>query len=233
MLRTYLPLNDCELKFAATAEGSFSGYGSVFGNVDLKGDIVMPGAYADVLASGAPVDVYVNHDWMSGQLPVGRWSDLKEDDRGLRGSADLVMQMHRAADAYHAMKAGLVSGLSVAFIPDPKAINRRSDGVREIHRVKALKEISIVTDPANPAAQVTSLKFAEATDLLEAIEQVGTLREFESFLRDAGGLTKGAAQALTARAKVIFGEREADEDPQVKQLAALADRFQRLAGVGK
>jgi uncharacterized protein len=230
MLRTYLPLNDCDLKFAAAAEGSFSGYGSVFGNIDSKNDIVMPGAYAEVLSAGAPVDVYVNHDWMSGQLPVGRWSDLKEDDRGLLGSADLVMQMTRASDAYHAMKAGLVSGLSVAFIPDPKAMNRRSDGVREIHRIKMLKEISIVTDPANPSAQVTSLKFAEPADLLEEIEKVGTLREFESFLRDAGGLTKGAAQALTARAKVVFGEREADEDPEVKQLAALADRFVRLAG---
>lgn len=227
MLRTYLPLNDCELKFAAMAEGSFSGYGSVFGNVDLKNDVIMPGAYADVLASGAPVDVYVNHDWMSGQLPVGRWSDLKEDDRGLRGSAELVMQMHRASDAYHAMKAGLVSGLSVAIIPDPKAINRRGDGVREIHRVKALKEISIVTDPANPAAQVMAIKFAEFSD---AIEEIGTIREFESFLRDAGGLSKGAAQALTARAKVLFNEREAGEQIDAKQLADLAARV-RLLGI--
>lgn len=231
MLRTYLPLNDCELKFAA-AEGAFTGYGSVFGNVDSKNDIVMPGAYADVLAAGDPVAVYVNHDWMNGNLPVGRWTDLKEDSRGLFGSAKLVMQMHRASDAFHAMKAGLVSGLSVAFLPDPKSINRRSDGVREIHRVKMLKEISVVTDPANPAAQVTSIKFADAADMLEEIEKVGTLREFESFLRDAGGLTKGVAQALTTRAKAIFGEREADEDAEAKQLAALADRFVRLAGGG-
>jgi HK97 family phage prohead protease len=228
MLRTYLPLNDCELKFA-TAEGAFSGYGSVFGNVDSKNDIVMPGAYSDVLASGAPVDVYVNHDWMSGQLPVGRWSDLKEDDRGLFGAAGLVMQMSRAADAYHAMKAGLVSGLSVAFIPDPKAIVRRSDGVREIHRVKMLKEISIVTDPANPAAQVTSIKYADGSDLLDEIEKVGTLRELESFLRDAGGLSKGAAQALTARVKTMFDSRDAEEQAETKQVQEVLSRLQRLA----
>lgn len=229
MLRTYIPIQACELKFAASAEGSFSGYGSVFGNVDSKNDIMMPGAYADVLSSGAPVDVYINHDWRADQLPIGRWSDLKEDERGLRGTADLVMQMSRASDAYHAMRAGLVSGLSVAFLPDPKGINRRSDGVREIHRVKMLKEISIVTDPANPAAQVTSLKFADGMDMLEEIEKVATIREFESFLRDAGGLTKGAAQALTARAKDVFVERDADVDPEAKQIAALADRFIRLA----
>lgn len=231
MLRTYLPLNDCELKFSSGFEGSFTGYGSVFGNVDSKNDIIMPGAYADVIKSGDPVHVYVNHDWLSDQLPVGTWSDLKEDDRGLYGSAGLVMQMTRASDAYHAMKAGLVSGLSVAIMPDQKAVNRRSDGVREIHRVKALKEISIVTDPANPAAQITSLKFADSTELLEEIEKVGTLREFESFLRDAGGLTKGAAQALTARAKAVFGGRDANENAELKQLEKLADRFVRLASV--
>jgi uncharacterized protein len=232
MLRIDLPISDCDLKFAASAEGSFTGYGSVFSVVDSHQDIVMPGAYADVLKSGAPVDVYVNHDWMMGQLPVGRWSDLGEDSRGLRGKADLVMQMHRAADAYYAMKAGLVSGLSVAIIPDPKAIKFRDDGVREIHRVKALKEISIVTDPANPKAQVTSVKFADGAELLEEIEKLGTLRQFESFLRDAGGLSKGAAQALTARAKVLFAERDAGEQIEAKALADLATRMQRLASVG-
>jgi HK97 family phage prohead protease len=226
MIRQFLSLSDCDLKFAA-AEGSFSGYGSVFGNVDLKNDIVMPGAYADVLASGAPVDVYVNHNWLAGELPVGRWGDLKEDDRGLYGSADLVMKMHSASDAYYAMKAGLVSGLSVAIIPDPKAINRRSDGVREIHRVKTLKEISIVTEPANPASQVTNIKFADGAELSDAIDELETVRDFERFLRDAGGLSKGAATALVARAKTIFGEGISPDDVAAKAMPVL-ERLARL-----
>lgn len=209
LIHQTLPFSDCDLKFAA-AEGAFSGYASAFGNVDSKNDIIMPGAYAEVLKDGASVPLYVNHGWLRDALPVGTWSGLKEDDRGLFGSAGLVMQMPSAVDAYWGMKSGLVTGLSVAILPDSKATERRADGVRVIHRVKALKEISIVTEPANAAARITDIKTAED------VEQIETLREFERFLRDAGGLTKGAAAALVARAKLIFSRVEPDEGKDVK-----------------
>jgi uncharacterized protein len=205
LIHQTLPFSDCDLKFAAV-EGAFSGYASAFGNVDSKNDIIMPGAYAEVLKAGDSVPLYVNHGWLRNALPVGTWSGLKEDDRGLFGSASLVMQMPSAVDAYWGMKSGLVNGLSVAILPDSKATERRADGVRVIHRVKALKEISIVTEPANSAARITDIKTAED------VEQIETLREFERFLRDAGGLTKGAAAALVARAKLIFSRAEPDED---------------------
>ena len=220
-----LSLSDCDLKFAA-AEGRFTGYGSVFGVVDAINDLIMPGAYADVLKSGAPVDVYANHGWLRGELPVGRWSALSEDAKGLAGTADLVMQMSTAANAYWAMKSGLVNGLSVAIIPDHKATERRSDGVRVIHRVKALKEISIVTDPANDQARVMDIKALD--DLYDAIEGVQTVRDFERLLRDAGGLTKGAAAALAARAKVLFGQGEPPEEIEAKQCEALQFLMHRI-----
>jgi HK97 family phage prohead protease len=226
LLRKTLSLSDCDVKFAS-AEGRFTGYGSVFNNLDSNGSIIRPGAYADVLAAGAPVDVYVNHGWMRDELPVGRWSGLAEDQRGLFGTADLVMQMRGASDAYWAMKSGLVSGLSVAIIPDPKGVERRADGVRIVHRIKALKEISIVTDPANAEAQITDLKFVNDQQAAEMAE-IETIRDFERYLRDAGGLSKGTVVALMARARVLFGQG----DPAAEQdahMQALADRIARLA----
>ncbi len=205
LINQTLSLNNCDIKFAA-AEGAFSGYGSVFGNVDSKNDIIMPGAYAEVLKAAERLPVYVNHGWLRDALPVGHWSGLKEDDRGLYGDANLIMQMPSAVDAYWGMKSGLVTGLSVAILPDAKATERRADGVRVIHRIKALKEISIVTVPANDAARVTDIKTADE------VEQIETIRDFERFLRDAGGLTKGATEALVARAKIIFGRGEPDQE---------------------
>lgn len=204
LLHQTLSLSDCDIKFAAS-EGSFSGYGSVFGVLDSKNDIIMPGAYAEVLKSAGKIPVYVNHGWMRGEIPVGAWADLKEDDRGLFGSAELVMQMPSAINAYWGMKSGLVNGLSVAIIPDHKSVEKRSDGARIIHRIKAMKEISIVTDPANEDARVVDVKFRED------LEEIETIRDFERFLRDAGGLTKGAVTALTARAKILFGQGEPAE----------------------
>lgn len=226
MLHKTLSLSDAAVKFAA-AEGRFTGYGSVFGVVDAHNDLIMPGAYADVLASGNPVDVYVNHNWINGALPVGRWGDLTEDTHGLSGTADVVMKMQGGADAYWAMKSGLVNGLSVAIIPDKKSMEIRGDGVRVIHRIKALKEISIVTDPANDQARVTDIKYQD--DWQETIDSLITVRDFETFLRDAGGLSKGLATALTSRAKVIFAPGE--PDAAALEAKALADLVSRIEAV--
>lgn len=222
LINQTLSLNNCDIKFAA-AKGDFSGYGSVFGNVDSKNDIIMPGAYAEVLKAADGVPLYVNHGWLRDALPVGKWSGLKEDDRGLFGDASLVMQMPSAVDAYWGMKSGLVTGLSVAILPDAKATERRPDGVRVIHRIKALKEISIVTDPANEAARVTDIKTADE------VEQIETIRDFERFLRDAGGLTKGATEALVARAKIIFGRGEpGKQEIDAKAMSELTAVMHRL-----
>lgn len=223
LINQTLSLNSCDIKFAAV-EGAFSGYGSIFGNVDSKNDIIMPGAYAEVLKAADRLPVYVNHGWLNNALPVGHWTGLKEDDRGLFGDANLIMQMPSAIDAYWGMKSGLVTGLSVAILPDAKATERRADGVRVIHRIKALKEISIVTEPANEAARVTDIKTADE------VEQIETIRDFERFLRDAGGLTKGATEALVARAKIVFGRGEPDQNQidakAVSELTAIMHRLQ-------
>lgn len=222
LINQTLSLSNCDIKFAAT-EGAFSGYGSVFGNVDSKNDIIMPGAYAEVLKAADRLPVYVNHGWLNNALPVGHWSGLKEDERGLFGDANLVMQMPSAIDAYWGMKSGLVTGLSVAILPDAKTTERRADGVRVIHRIKALKEISIVTDPANEAARVTDIKTSDE------VEQLETIRDFERFLRDAGGLSKGLAEALVSRAKTVFSHGDhGTGDVDAKAMAELQAMLHRL-----
>jgi len=222
----HLQLDDCGIKFAES-EGRFSGYGSVFGVKDSHRDIIMPGAFAEVIKSGEPVHVYVNHGWIRGELPVGKWDGLDEDAFGLKGDAGLVMKMPTAANAYWAMKGGLVSGLSIGYIADPAGIEKRDDGTRVIHRMKALKEISIVTDPSNKSAQVTDIK---SMALVDEICDIKSIRDFERFLRDAGGLSKGAALALTARARELFGRGDpAQDDTEAKMMAEIAQRLERLA----
>jgi hypothetical protein len=59
-----------------------------------------------------------------------------------------------------------------------------------------------------------------------------TLREFELFLRDAGGLSKGAAKSLAARAKLIIERRDAAvEDVEANMMADLAARVARLTAI--
>lgn len=222
LIHQTVSLNSADLKFASN-EGEFTGYGSVFGVVDTKNDIVMPGAYTEFLKSGTPVPVYVNHGWLRGELPIGSWSDLKEDKTGLLGKANLVMKMQTASDAYWSVKSGLVNGLSVAIMPDPKHIERRSDGVRLIHSIKAMKEISIVNDPANDESRIIDVKYSDE------IESIETVRDFERFLRDSGIVSKSASELIVARAKLVFGQGElvknSIDDKAMKQLVDRLENF--------
>ena len=61
--------------------GSFEGYGSVFGNVDRVGDVVMPGAYTKTLPTFLRDGViHWSHDFAT---PVAWPTAAYEDARGL------------------------------------------------------------------------------------------------------------------------------------------------------
>lgn len=221
MLRKSLLLSECDLKFAESA-GSFSGYGSVFNVKDSKNDIIVAGAYADVIKSGDPVQLFVNHSWMRGELPIGVWTNLREDNYGLSGDAEIEMKMSAGSDAYYALKSKLVTGLSVAIMPDKSSVERRSDGAKVINRILKLKEISIVDDPANFEARVIDVKMSEE------LAEINTIRDFEYFLRDAGNFSKGLAGAIVNRAKIVFGQRDAGDEMEAKASQELEEVLKRI-----
>lgn len=214
--------NDCDIKFAQS-EGLFSGYGNVFNILDSKNDIVMAGAFSDVIKSGNPVDVYVNHNWLNGALPVGQWQNLTEDSKGLFGDANIIMEMPSGKDAYWAVKKGLVKSLSIAAIPDKNSIEINTKGNRIIHKYKVLKEISIVDSPANAASLITSIKFDDD------LKSIDTIKEFEHYLRDVGNFSRDHAKMMVAQAKVLFGQRDAGNEVSAETIKALSDRLDRFA----
>src|SRR5690606_17852466 len=65
-----------------TSQGRFSGYASLFGEVDLGKDAIAPGAFAKSLARRGPAGVRMlfQHDPAE---PLGRWRTIREDERGL------------------------------------------------------------------------------------------------------------------------------------------------------
>jgi hypothetical protein len=67
-----------------------------------------------------------------------------------------------------------------------------------------LMEVSIVTMPANPKARVTQVKS-------------GSIREFEAFLRDAGGFSAAQAKAIAASGfKSIEAMRDAGDGQELE-----------------
>ena len=195
-----------DLKFAQDDGAmTFSGYGAVFGNVDHGGDLIAPGAFAKSLAlhksAGTTPAMFYEHGKYGGgpALPVGVWTSLSEDGHGLKGEGRLLdTQMGR--DLYTALKAGAVSGLSIGYrVTDASPRVEPSDPKRTI-KAAHLAEVSLVNDPMNPLARVSAVKSAD---------DIKTIRDFEDFLRDAGGYSAAHARAIASRG---FKALEADRD---------------------
>lgn len=140
-----------------TGEGRFSGYASLFGEVDLGKDTIERGAFAHSLmkrgASG--VRMLFQHD--PGE-PLGTWTTIREDQRGLYVEGVLSTGVARAREVHQLMKNGALDGLSIGF----QTVKAKTDGKSGIRRILEadLWEISIVTFPMLPAARVSNVKNA-------------------------------------------------------------------------
>ncbi len=217
LLQKTLKLDDCQIK--AEGDGAtFAGYASVFGGVDSYGDTILKGAYEHTLRKHGKPKMFVQHDSYS--LPVGKWTTVKEDDKGLWVEGEFTPGMARAEEARAALKHGTVDGLSIGYMLKAEDFEHMDDGTRIIKRVSRLAEVSIVTFPADGAARVDldSVK-------TEGLEQITSIKDFEYFLRDAGGMSRELAKAVVSRAKVVL-QREAGTDLAEKQ--AIEDRLARL-----
>jgi HK97 family phage prohead protease len=193
-------------------DGVFEGYGSIFGNVDSYREIVAPGAFADSLKawkeSGKLPPVLWQH--RSGE-PIGPFVDMAEDGVGLKVKGQLLVNdVQRAKEARALMKAKAVNGLSIGFVTRDDSYDKVT-GIRTLKKVD-LWEVSVVTFPANPAAQISSVK--------SAIDGIQSFADAEAFLREVGRLSKADATGFIARFKSLSGRSESDEGGLLKDLAA-------------
>ena len=201
---------------AVEEDGIFEGFGSVFGNVDSYKEIVAPGAFAESLAgwkaAGRLPPVLWQH--RSGE-PIGPYLEMEEQAIGLRVKGQLLVNdVQRAKEARALMKAKAVNGLSIGFVTREDSYDRVS-GIRTLKKID-LWEVSVVTFPANPSAQISSVK--------SSIDAIETVRDAESFLRDVGRLSNAQAAAFISRFKSLSGQRDSDDEGLlVKGLAARID----------
>ena len=151
-------------------DGRFAGYASVFDVVDSQRDVVLPGAFAQSLAErGGQVKLLWQH--AMGE-PIGYFTHMFEDAHGLYVEGQLMLELEKGREAYALLKQGVVKGLSIGYSPVHYSYDPDS-GVRKLSEV-ALWEVSLVTFPANEAAQVTVVKSDdEMADLVAALERWG------------------------------------------------------------
>jgi HK97 family phage prohead protease len=146
-------------------------------------------------------------------LPVGKWTEMSEDNTGLRVKG-FLLDTTQGMDTYKALKAGAITGLSIGFRPVEYALRSRPDEPRRTLKSVDLLEVSVVGFPANDKARVLSVKSAD---------DINTIRDLEHVLRDAG-YSKSESARIASRYEAKSNRRDAEAEA-AKQAAQAADRL--------
>jgi len=194
-----------ECKFTesgADPAGTFEGYGAVFNNEDDGGDMLLPGCCSSTLAqhksAGTMPKMLLQHGSMGinpfggndpmADVPIGKWTMMAEDGHGLQVKGRLInLDTERGKTIYGAMKEGELNGLSIGYKATDFVRGTKPNEPRRQVKAINLFEVSPVTFPMNRLARVGSVK---------TFPRIGTIREFEDFLRDAGGFSRAAAREI-------------------------------------
>lgn len=194
-----------------TEEGTFEGYGSIFGNVDSYGEKVVPGAFVESLAKhrreGSSVLMLWNHNPSE---PIGVWEDLAEDAKGLWGKGRLLLDIQRAREVHSLAKNNAIGGLSIGY----RELDTDQDGSIRLLKKLDLYEISPVTFPANRRARIEGVKSERTEEFVKRLRDGDPMpiQCFEDVLRELG-VSKSMAVKIASHgyAKAIRSESEGEK----------------------
>ena len=189
--------------------GRFEAIVSVFGNRDLHGDVVDPGAFANSLdewaASGDPIPVVWSHDWGDPMKHLGVVEKAEETDEGLRvvGALD-VDDNPVAAQVHRLMKRRSVREFSFAYdVRDYEVKRADDDDDREVMHLKELGiiEVGPTLKGANPETRLVDAKtiadaFGIPVDLVGAKRGRVLSQKNERSLRDAVSLIQSVLASV-------------------------------------
>jgi HK97 family phage prohead protease len=144
-----MPIQAFTFEIKSVSEtGQFSGLASTYGNRDLGGDVVMPGAFTKTLQTNAERPLLMAH-----RDPIGLVK-LTDSADGLLAEGQLSLGLQLGKDAYTLLKDRVIRGLSIGY----QTIKDQIVGdVRQLLELK-LFEVSLTPFPLNEEARITEVK---------------------------------------------------------------------------
>lgn len=159
------------LKADDSEAGTFDALVAVFGNVDLQGDVIDPGAFTETLAAyksaGVPIPILWSHDWEDPASHIGYADAAKAEETAdglLLKSVTLdIADNDRAAQVYRLLKGGRVTQFSFAATTPDEAgawsLEEADDGRIVTHLRKLdLIEAGPCLKGANPETRLVGVK---------------------------------------------------------------------------
>ncbi len=183
-------------------DGNIEGLAVGYGDIDHGNDIVARGAVQ--LEGRKSIPMLLHH---ARKKPVGVWTEVTDQPDGLRVKGQFSANT-LAREARQDVKLGVITGLSMGFITKKHRLEGKARHLLEV----GLHEISLVTVPMHNRTRILSIK-----DILGGGE-LPSVRQFEEFLRDAGGFSKSVAAAIATKAAPhLRGEPEAKAIDELQQ----------------
>jgi len=211
-----------QFKIKAVADsGEIEGYVSVYGNKDLNGDIIEPGAMTKTLQeTGGQVVLLFHHDRTR---PIGT-AYLTEDAKGIKLLGRIEIDLPDGKLAYEQAKRGMLKGLSIGY----RTVKEVWDDIVKAYRILELKlfEASMVTIPANPLTLITGVKSEHAEVIARAYDEIKAGKVLSKATRTRLAAINAEIQALLAEADA--SDEAADEG---KTLAPTEPLMHSLSGL--
>jgi hypothetical protein len=141
------------------------GYASVFGNIDRGNDIVLKGAFEESLKNFKPKLLW-QHNM---DEPIGVIKEIHEDNKGLYFKALMPKEDSLVKGRIMPqVKIGGIDSMSFGYnVEDYDLVKQEEETMRQLKKVNVW-EVSLVTIPMNPQAQLTYFKSVK--DMLNKVD---------------------------------------------------------------
>jgi HK97 family phage prohead protease len=186
---------------------------------------IVRGAFTKTLKETASRPVLWSHDRYE---PIGIDQDVREDDKGLYVVGRLSKDVQRARETLTLAADGVVTGLSIGFLPVKYEEDTAKAEVR--HTEVRFLEWSPVVFPASPGARVKKVRDEMGADYPEAIIHTLIGMGCDSSVRFDRALlmqAQDAIQALIERAEPVQPTTPLTDEPPKDDNALNEDAFIR------
>jgi len=207
-------------------QGVFTGRAATW-EVDRQMDRIQRGAFRDAIKSGQKIPILWQHQTTE---PIGMVQELQERQDGLWIRAKLAIETDMGKKAYNLLRFNPnILDLSIGF-SNVQADYTKENG-KTIRVIKSLRlwEISLVTFPAQPGANVTSVKSGYGNSRAEVIESLKQIKR--DFNRDIRQLKLDHMEKLQQRIKTLDDIssqlRKIETDMIAYKLAYLLDEIEK------
>ncbi len=209
---------NADIKTLGEGTGEFEGYGSVFSVVDSYREVVDKGAFVSSLKERGMPALLWQHN---AKEPIGIYTECYEDEKGLYVKGQLNLDTQLGREAYALLKQGALKGLSIGFTTEEDYTDSKTKATH-LKKVK-LYEVSLVTFPANEAANVEAVK-----------NKPETITDFERLLREAGYSRNEAKLIASKGYNSLTTQREVgDLGVCVKAIESALEQLKKVTNRGE